>query len=282
MDMPGETDLLTPVCDEAFAFAYDHAQASFRSHIKSTLALHMACFGEMPEGILTRARSIPLGYAHATHNIPAYWALIALGGDFASAPRLAAVLMCARLAGVRYILPVLFGAENYPPVLLCAMELTGIENAYACNAGNASALVRRLASKSRAGRIFIFPGTEAASLTPLSQTAAQLGISFRVDSAPHLFLDKGIFVDQAQEQACRDTLAWAHPDAIYVEDKNKADVMYCPKSSRSSSPLTLSPDLAGSWIYPDIGPAFFRCANLSAWSDQGDEQGNGQGEDEFL
>jgi hypothetical protein len=268
--MPGETDLLTPVSDKAFAFAYEHVQAPLRAHIKNTLALHMACFGEMPSSLQTRAQSIPLGYAHASYNIPAHWSLIALGEGFASAPRLAAVLMCARLAGVRHILPVRFGAGDFPPALLCAMELAGIEDAYTCKASNAPALARHLANTSKAGRLFIFPGNKnvPAKLNSLAQTAAQLGISFRMDSPPHLFLDKNMFTDQAEEQACRDTLAWAHPDAIYVKDKNQADVMYGEENGQISPSLALSPDLAGAWIYPDISPAFFRCAALSVWGRQ--------------
>ncbi len=119
------------VPDERLAGAYEETSAAHRSWIKTTLALAEATYPAPPSRLTITSENAAAGFGFARTRETAPWAVLLIGEGYASAVRLAAAIMPARLAGVEPVFAVWTGAETAPSGLFAALELTGVEQVFA-------------------------------------------------------------------------------------------------------------------------------------------------------
>ena len=112
------------VPDERLAGAYEETSAAHRSWIKTTLALAEATYPAPPSRLTITSENAAAGFGFARTRETAPWAVLLIGEGYASAVRLAAAIMPARLAGVEPVFAVWTGAETAPSGLFAALELT--------------------------------------------------------------------------------------------------------------------------------------------------------------
>ena len=122
------------VPDERLAGAYEETSAAHRSWIKTTLALAEATYPAPPSRLTITSENAAAGFGFARTRETAPWAVLLIGEGYASAVRLAAAIMPARLAGVEPVFAVWTGAETAPSGLFAALELTGVEQVFAMRA----------------------------------------------------------------------------------------------------------------------------------------------------
>ena len=94
------------VPDERLAGAYEETSAEHRSWIKTTLALAGATYPAPPSRLSITSENAAAGFGFARTRETAPWAVLLIGEGYASAIRLAAAIMPARLAGVEPIFAV--------------------------------------------------------------------------------------------------------------------------------------------------------------------------------
>ena len=120
------------VPDELLAGAYEGTSALHRSWIKTTLALAEAVFPALPSRSAVSIENRAAGFGSVRTETAAPWTVLLIGAGYASAVRLAAAIMPARLAGVEPIIAVWTGKpEAAPSALFAALELTGVEQVFA-------------------------------------------------------------------------------------------------------------------------------------------------------
>ena len=110
------------VPDEWLAGAYEETSAEHRSWIKTTLALAGATYPAPPSRLSITSENAAAGFGFARTRETAPWAVLLIGEGYASAVRLAAAIMPARLAGVEPVFAVWTGAETAPSGLFAALE----------------------------------------------------------------------------------------------------------------------------------------------------------------
>ena len=94
------------VPDERLAGAYEETSAAHRSWIKTTLALAEATYPAPPSRLTITSENAAAGFGFARTRETAPWAVLLIGEGYASAVRLAAAIMPARLAGVEPVFAV--------------------------------------------------------------------------------------------------------------------------------------------------------------------------------
>ena len=136
------------VPDERLAGAYEETSAEHRSWIKTTLALAEATYPApaLPPDHNLRKRRGRVRFRPARGKRRP-WAVLLIGEGYASAVRLAAAIMPARLAGVEPVFAVWTGAETAPSGLFAALELTGVEQVFAMR--DPAPLLRELPGRGR-------------------------------------------------------------------------------------------------------------------------------------
>ena len=135
------------VPDERLAGAYEETSAAHRSWIKTTLALAEATYPAPPSRLTITSENAAAGFGFARTRETAPWAVLLIGEGYASAVRLAAAIMPARLAGVEPVFAVWTGAETAPSGLFAALELTGVEQVFAMR--DPAPLLRELPGRGR-------------------------------------------------------------------------------------------------------------------------------------
>ena len=135
------------VPDERLAGAYEETSAAHRSWIKTTLALAEATYPAPPSRLTITSENAATGFGFARTRETAPWAVLLIGEGYASAVRLAAAIMPARLAGVEPVFAVWTGAETAPSGLFAALELTGVEQVFAMR--DPAPLLRELPGRGR-------------------------------------------------------------------------------------------------------------------------------------
>ena len=135
------------VPDERLAGAYEETSAAHRSWIKTTLALAEATYPAPPSRLTITSENTAAGFGFARTRETAPWAVLLIGEGYASAVRLAAAIMPARLAGVEPVFAVWTGAETAPSGLFAALELTGVEQVFAMR--DPAPLLRELPGRGR-------------------------------------------------------------------------------------------------------------------------------------
>lgn len=255
---------LAPIPDALRATAYEDLGPQRRGWIKATLALVEAAHNARPVAETLRRDTLAAqGYIRTTHVRPADWALCLVGPGFASAPRLAAAIMCARLAGLDVIAlwpgtrPKAWPNAWPNAGLLAVLELTGVDLAFtlvnpAAPASAATVLDALCASAGADGRILHF-GPDCA---PFLDAAAARHIPVWQDQPPRLSLDTP-----------NNDILWAHPDAIHTAAAPTVAYTATPGASlaaASAGPaLSLGPGLDGCWLHTDLTPDFFYTRRIS-------------------
>lgn len=220
------------VPDELLAGAYEETSAEHRSWIKTTLALVEATYPAQPSRLSMTSENTAAGFSFTRTRETAPWAVLLIGEGYASAVRLAAAIMPARLAGVEPILAVWTGSpEAAPSGLFAALELTGVEQVFAMR--DPDPLLRELSGR---GRILRF------GQTPLPAFPCPVWS----DRAPRI-----------ERASLPDPVAlWAHPDALPAD--NGADVIYAGQIViGEDTPLALGAGLEGCWLHADLTPDAF-------------------------
>ena len=267
---PLESSGLIGIAEAVRLAAYEALTARERSWIKATLALAESAHGTRPAENDNRTLQAEHGLIRLSRTRPAAWALCVPGEGFASAPRFAAAIMCARLAGIENLLAVwpLTDAAACSPALLTVLELTGIDQAYTLAAPPSLPFWRSLADNlgkfGSDGRLLYF-GARNELHVSLRELADERSWPLWTDRPPRLKLDT-----QARKNAL-DVAAihWAHPDAEpYAAQFDSGSgqactVLYTAKTESGifatpgQTALTLGPGLEGCWLHPDLSPDFF-------------------------
>lgn len=225
------------VPDERLAGAYEETSAEHRSWIKTTLALAEATYPAPPSRLSITSENAAAGFGFARTRETAPWAVLLIGEGYASAIRLAAAIMPARLAGVDPVFAVWTGAETTPSGLLAALELTGVEQVFAMR--DPAPLLRELPGR---GRILRF------GKAPLPEYPCPVWS----DRAPRI--ERAALPDTA--------VLWAHPDALPAD--GGADVVYAGQIIiGEDTPLVLGAGLEGCWLHTDLTPGFFMNERLA-------------------
>ena len=85
------------VPDERLAGAYEETSTAHRSWIKTTLALAEATYPAPPSRLTITSENAAAGFGFARTRETAPWAVLLIGEGYASAVRLAAAIMPARV-----------------------------------------------------------------------------------------------------------------------------------------------------------------------------------------
>ncbi|MDR2726373.1 MAG: histidinol dehydrogenase [Deltaproteobacteria bacterium] len=266
-DQTGQTDPpgLIGIDETLRLTAYEALSARERSWIKATLALVESAHGAYPAEADSRTLQAEYGLIRQCRTRPAAWALCVPGAGFASAPRFAAAIMCARLAGVENVLAIwpLTDASACSAALLTVLELTGVDRAYTLAAPASPSFWRALADTLDAscgdGRLLYF-GARDGLHACLRELADARGLPLWTDRIPNLQLEvsaSGLVDDAA--------VRWAHPDAepqaarpddactaLYTA---RRDAELCAGPSQAA--LILGAGLEGCWLHPNLSPGFF-------------------------
>lgn len=216
------------VPDDQLAAAYEATSAEHRSWIKTTLALIGSLYPALPAHTSTCVENPAAGFACTRTSETAPWAVLLIGDGYASAIRLAAAIMPARLAGVEPILAVWTGTGALPEAVTAALELTGVEQVFAMP--DARPLLHELRGR---GRILCF-----------NAALPETGLPAWSDHAPRL-----------ERAALPGDALWAHPDALPAA--GGADALCEGQTGMDDVPLVLGPGLEGCWVHQDLTPAFF-------------------------
>ena len=229
------------VPDERLAEAYEGTSALHRSWIKTTLALVESVHPALPSRSERRTEDRDAGFGFVRTEETAPWAVLLIGEGYASAVRLAAAIMPARLAGVEPILAVWAGSGTPPPALFAALELTGVEQVFAMP--DPLPLLRELRGH---GRVLAF----GLDLPPLPYPCWR-------DAAPRIAADA-----LPDEELIR----WAHPDALSAD--GGADVLYPEQFilGDDREPLRLGEGLEGCWLHAELTPGFFMNTRLELFA----------------
>ena len=212
------------VPDEWLAGAYEETSAEHRSWIKTTLALAGATYPAPPSRLSITSENAAAGFGFARTRETAPWAVLLIGEGYASAVRLAAAIMPARLAGVEPVFAVWTGAETAPSGLFAALELTGVEQVFAMR--DPAPLLRELPGR---GRILRF------GKAPLPECPCPVWS----DRAPRI-----------------------ERTALPADDG--ADVVYAGQIIiGEDTPLVLGAGLEGCWLHTDLTPDFFMNERLA-------------------
>lgn len=232
------------VADELLAAAYESTPAVQRGWIKTTLALVESTFPARPSRSVLSVENAAAGFGCRRMSETAPWAVAFLGEGYASAIRLAAALMTARMAGVEPLFAVCAGKpENVAAPVFAALELTGVEQVFALP--NPSALLRELEGRGRLLAFGLPQDAEPKSALPVWR-----------DEPPRLAA--AALPDEA-------LIRWAHPDALLVREG--AEVLYEGQERAGNAPsLTLGKGLEGCWLHPSLSPDFFLNARLGLFT----------------
>ncbi len=145
------------VDEDAFAAAHDALSPFERALIKQSLARLFAVHD--PGAPVRRQRCDLYAPDVVTRSLchPRPWAVVALGREFASPVRLVAACIPAVRARVGTLAVVRVDADTpWPPPLLAALELAGVETAFAFTAGQASRFFMETARTTPGGAVVDF------------------------------------------------------------------------------------------------------------------------------
>lgn len=245
--------------DEFLDACYETASAQQRAWIKTTLALVQCVYHERPSREERTIRHAEKGFGATVRRSPAPWTLLVPGDRFDSAPRLAAALMVARLAGVTYLVAAL--PRSPSPSLAAALVLAGVEHVLTPTSDRLPELLEHLAGTVGRGRLLLF----CADQERLRHRALEAGIPTWSEIRPPSI---GILPPATPD---RTVLGWAHPDSAITLAHEQAvrrhwDAVYAtgPDTGGQQADLVLTPGLEGCWLYPDLSPDFFLNAEAAA------------------
>lgn len=249
------------VPDEFLDACYETASAQQRAWIKTTLALVQCVHQERPSREERTIRHAEKGFGATVRRSPAPWTLLVPGERFGSAPRLAAALMVARLAGVTRLVAAL--PRQPTPSIAAALVLAGVEHVLTPASDRLPDLLEHLAETAGRGRLLLF----CADHETLRRRALEAAVPMWSEIRPP---EIGILPPATPDRAVLD---WAHPDSVVTfcethaqADERHRDALYAagPDTGGQQADLVLTPGLEGCWLYPDLSPDFFLNAEAAA------------------
>ncbi len=199
--------------DELRAQAYEDSTAQERQLLKTAIAYHSLA-GQSPSIESTVTAYNNQGFWQRKHSAPTPLAFILCGEEFHSPARLVAAAMPALLAGVAQSIFLQVGPPQ--PQILLALELLGLEEAYALPcADSALEFLRLLGScddlnlhTQNTRLLLLHPQLSLAALSP---AAKNLRIPcYEETQAPRIFLAPTL------SDSTREYIAFAHPDAEHA------------------------------------------------------------------
>ncbi len=199
--------------DDARAMAYERASVEQRQMLKTAIAYH-ALQGESPSTVSCVLEYKAKGFWQRTHCAPAPTLFILCGEEYVSPARLVASIMPALLAGVGQCIFIhVSNGKQTSPSLLVALELLGLEEAYALpSMEQAKEFMQHLATSFEHihnQRLLLLHQDQ--SLAALRHSVQALHIPYFEDKSPPY-----IFVAPTIEQSMLDNIAFAQPDAVQV------------------------------------------------------------------
>ncbi len=241
---------------------YEKLSHQERVWIKSTLALNESLYTPFLGDISYSLIHKNAGFQIKKYSKPAIWTILLLDKHYASAPRLAAAIMTARLANIQNILAVWIETnKDITPTdisqnIFATLELSGIETSLILTTTELTTLINYLKTYGQ-GRILYFPDEVLTSKKILPET-----IPYWQDTIkPCLLIHPCINIDMK-------ILEWAHPNALihYMKEPfhkiQNIDALYClPQQehiySEYSTPRIFGPGLEAYWFHPNLLLSFF-------------------------
>lgn len=241
--------------DSLSAGAYEALSSEERAVLKKCIARLHVVWGERPAR-QSRSRSFRQGFGVIEDDAPATYALLVCEASHPSPAAFLAALMPALLGGVSEILVCFVfpqgraaSPSGIPAPLLGALELAGVERAFAASEAEVLALAEMLRAGSGRGRIVLLgaPGFGES----LALHAHRCGVVCRSLTQPTLYYSGRLcaIVEQRFMEACADP----------------ADSADCPDDDDS---MVLQLDAAHEdvWFWPRLGPDWFRTRRMRVFS----------------
>lgn len=254
------------VADEVFAAAYEAVPAELRACFKRSIACHEAVYGINVLASCTEERQLSTHERIHKQMRPLDWTLVCLDADYSSGVRLLAAVLPAILAGVpRVGILRLSRGKEWPPALLAALELVGVERVAELSAEDviAKGFDDFLTATARLGygRMIVMGHNLESKLAV--QYAREHGLSV-LHEPPYrqIGLLKG-----HSGKVNQDLLAWAHPDAefVTVSDVSRPDLLaVCANSVKDvridgiQSPLVLEAGQEGLFFWTELHRKLFK------------------------
>ncbi len=242
------------IVDEgAFAAAYTGLSAKHRAWLKMNIARHQALYGlpETTESIVrTRFRQ---GGGMWTVSCPADWCVLAIGAEYAAAPRLLAAVLPALFSGIRTLLVARVTSQPmpWPDGLLAACELAGVETVVSCTGQELCSVLSDCALYGH-GRVMMLG---SCAYDPVLIRAANT-LHLPVWQEPGY---DALAVDDSVDKAL---LRWAHPDMAMlpiVSVKNERILATCTQERENnvSACIHLGRGQEGFFVWPQLEAGFF-------------------------
>jgi hypothetical protein len=235
--------------DETRAAAYAALSGVELAVLKKCIAVLHRFWGERPRRLMTPCAFSPQLHTELDDR-PAPWALVVCDAAYVSPAALLAAVMPAVLAGVDLVLPCLVRAEDdlaplFLSPLLAALELAGLERAFSFSPLDAAVLLELLADEGGDGRLVLLgQGSYSANLAAL---AFELGVVSRFLTRPPRYFNKRLYM--TAEQRFDDTAADGS-----IDGDDPRDIV-----------LHLDTRYENIWIWPDLGPDWFRTRRLRVY-----------------
>lgn len=248
--------------DIHFEEAYDLMEPQHRVWIKTTLALTGAFYSIFPGRTISTQANMSIGFQLQKTFEPFHWTILLLDEHYMSAPRVAAAIMPAQLAGVKNIIAVWTSksnrltAEEISPILLTTLELSGVHIALTLTHTEIPLLIHQL-TKIGIGNLLYFLKEEDI----LHISTIPVIPSWKEYTSHRLVIEKDAGINT-------EILQWAHPHSTieqiatepYSEDI--PDALYCANSSSKSYtsyriPRIFHNGLEAYWIHPTLSPTSF-------------------------
>lgn len=248
--------------DTYFEAAYEAIDPKHRVLIKTSLALGHAFYAIFPGKTVSIQENISIGFQLKKILYPISWTILLLDKHYISAPRLAAAIMPAQLAGVKNIIAIWINQNNrltpeeIPPILLTTLELSGINTVFTLTHIEFLLLIKQL-TKVGSGKLLYFLKEESITCSSLITH-----IPYWKEYSSHRL------VIETNADINTEILQWAHPDAkiepitAHPYFKNIPDALYCTSSSSNhytsyGIQRLFHPGLEAYWIHPTLSPTSF-------------------------
>lgn len=240
------------LADSRMAEAYESLSDNERAVLKKCIARLHAVWGECPAHE-SRNRSFRQGFGLVEENAPVSHVLLACESSYPSPAALLAVILPALLAGVSCILPCFAPASGRAALqrditapLLGALELAGVERAFAASEHDICALAELLRADGDRGRIVMLgdPGFGES----LALHAHRAGVPCRSLTRPPLYYSNRRCA-VAEQRFTRNK-----------DEPERADALPC----REDEAMFLHLDAAHEdvWFWPALDPGWFRTRRM--------------------
>ncbi len=253
--------------DAAMGAAYEDMGAGGRAVLKTCIARLHLFWGER-EAFRTTTRTFRQGFCARVEEEPASFALFVCPGEYPHPAPFLAALLPALLAGVDAILPVFVspfakdGASFGPvsPALLAALELAGIERAFVLDDKSTAALAEDLGGNRPGGRLVLLGAPscrEGLVLKALELTLPCL-------SLPH----PPVYFNERLGKPVEHCFV---PASFFGTEAPAAgkEQPFSGGQERLQAALCLDGAHEGSWVWPELGPDFFRVRRVRIFSGLG-------------